>query len=119
MGVSMSMQGTSAPTQRCDTAIDSAIATSPTSRVALAAGAGVLVEGVYRGNLLVRAGWLGNDLVTLAAALPLLAIATARARRGSPRAALAWSGVAAFTLYDYAFYLYMPALSTAAVAQFV
>jgi hypothetical protein len=74
--------------------------------VALAAGAGVLVEGVYRDNLLVRAGWLGNDLVTLAAALPLLAIVTARARRGSPRAALAWSGVAAFTLYDYAFYAF-------------
>ena len=74
--------------------------------VALAAGAGVLVEGVYRDNLLVRAGWLGNDLVTLVAALPLLAIATAGARRGSPRAALAWSGVAAFTLYDYAFYAF-------------
>ncbi len=54
--------------------------------VALAAGAGVLVEGVYRDNLLVRAGWFGNDLVTLIAALPLLAITTVWARRGSPRA---------------------------------
>jgi hypothetical protein len=74
--------------------------------VALAAGAGVFVEGVVRDNLLVRAGWLGNDLVTLVAALPLLAIATVGARRGLPRAALAWSGVAAFTLYDYAFYAF-------------
>jgi hypothetical protein len=73
---------------------------------AVAAGAGVFLEGVYRDNLLVRAGWFGNDLVTLAIALPLLAIATAGAQRGSPRAALVWCGVAAYTLYDYAFYAF-------------
>lgn len=48
---------------------------------ALATGAGVFLEGVYRDNLLVRAGWFGNEVVTLAIALPMLAIATAAARR--------------------------------------
>lgn len=73
---------------------------------ALAAGVGAFGEGVYRDNPLVRAGWIGNDLVTLFVAVPLLAVATVLARRGSTRGALLWSGVAAYTLYGYAFYAF-------------
>jgi hypothetical protein len=72
----------------------------------VASAGGLAIEGLYRDNLLVTAGWYGNDLVTLVVAVPLLAVATARARRGSRRAELVWLGMLAYTIYNYAFYVF-------------
>jgi len=74
--------------------------------MAAASLAGLLAEGLYRDNLLVRSGWLGNDLVTLLAATPALAAALVLARRGSLRARLLWLGLLAYAFYNYAFYLF-------------
>lgn len=80
--------------------------------VILAASLGIFVEDLYRDNLLVRAGWYGNDLVTLCLAMPLLVISTILTRRGSLCWALIWSGVLAYTLYCYAFYLFGAAFNS-------
>lgn len=74
--------------------------------MATASLSGLLVDGLYRDNLLVRAAWEGNDLVTLLLAVPLLAIATFAAHRGGARALLAWMGLLAYIFYNYAFYLF-------------
>ena len=68
--------------------------------------AGLLAQGLYRDNLLVRSGWLGNDLVTLLAATPALVAALLLARRGSLRGRLLWLGLLAYAFYNYAFYLF-------------
>lgn len=73
---------------------------------AFAALAGLLADGLYRDNLLVRSGWLGNDLVTLLVATPVLVVATRSAGRGSVRGRLVWLGVLAYMVYNFAFYLF-------------
>ena len=74
--------------------------------IAGAAGAGLLLPGLYRDHLLVASGWRGNDLVTLVLAVPLLAWALASSRRGSPVGTLLWLGLLLYACYDYAFYLF-------------
>ncbi|MBP7690570.1 MAG: hypothetical protein KA764_01560 [Anaerolineales bacterium] len=77
--------------------------------VLLAAGqalGGLLIPGLYRDNALITAAWIGNDLVTLAVAVPLLVAALVLARRGSARAQLVWLGLLDYMLYNYAFYLF-------------
>jgi hypothetical protein len=74
--------------------------------MAFASAAGLLLDPLYRDNLLVSSGWRGNDLVTLFVATPLLAGAIARAGDGSPRAALVWVGLLDYALYNYAFYVF-------------
>ena len=74
--------------------------------MALAAAAGVLAPHLYRDNGFVGAGWLGNDLVTLLIAVPLLLVAERGARRGSVRATLIWLGLLDHAFYNYAFYLF-------------
>ncbi|MFW6330349.1 MAG: hypothetical protein ACOC3J_01355 [Gemmatimonadota bacterium] len=74
--------------------------------VGFAAAAGVLQREIYRDNDLVAATWLGNDLVTLAVAVPLLALATRRSARGSIRWRLVLLGLLLYAFYGYAFYLF-------------
>jgi hypothetical protein len=74
--------------------------------MAIAAAVGLFVDGVYHDNRLVRAAWLGNDIVTLAVAVPLLGGATWRVRRGAPRPLLVCLGLLAYALYNYAFYAF-------------
>ena len=66
---------------------------------------GLRFPGVYRGN------WgngtsLGNDLVTLVVAVPVLALAIIYAARGSVRARLLWLGALFYMVYNYAFYIF-------------
>lgn len=68
--------------------------------------AGLLDEGLYRDNPLVRSGWLGNDLVTLVVAVPTLVSGLLLARRGSVPGRLLWLGMLTYAFYDYAFYLF-------------
>ena len=49
---------------------------------------------------------LGNDLVTLVVAVPLLALAMIYSSRGSVRARLLWLGVLYYMAYNYAFYVF-------------
>lgn len=63
-------------------------------------------DALYRDNLFVRAAWLGNDLVTVLVAVPLLVGASARVRHGSVRGILVAAGVLAYAAYNYAFYLF-------------
>ncbi len=72
----------------------------------LASAGGLLINGLYRDNAFVTSTWLGNDIVTLAVAVPLLIAATILARRGSPRAYLVWLGLVESTLYNFGFYLF-------------
>lgn len=77
----------------------------------VAAIGGLLIRDLYRDSLFITAGWFGNDLVTLAVAVPVLIVALALSMRGSQRAQLVWLGMLDYTLYNYAFYLFGAALN--------
>ncbi len=81
--------------------------------MALASALGLLVEPLYRDNLLVSSGWRGTDLITLAVAVPLLVTAAARAARGDAHADLVWLGLLDYALYNYLFYLFGAAFNGA------
>ena len=72
----------------------------------MAAAIGLLRPGLYRDNELVRAAWMGSDLITLFVAMPMLIAAITLARRGSNVALLIWIGVLDYFLYCYAYYLF-------------
>lgn len=73
---------------------------------------GLVFRDQYRDAEPIRSTWPGNDGVTLLLALPLLAGASLRARRGSTRGVLVWLGVLGYAVYNYAFYLFGAALNT-------
>lgn len=72
----------------------------------MASISGLLMEGLYQDNHLVTSGWIGNDLVTLFLAVPLLALTLVLVKGGSQRAQLVWPGLLFYCLYNYAFYLF-------------
>ena len=78
-----------------------------------AAALGLLTPSIYRDNLLVSAGWRGNDAVTLLVAVPLVVMARLRSRRGSTRAHVLWLGLIDYALYNYLFYLFGSAINAA------
>lgn len=78
----------------------------------IAAGGGLLLDNLYRDNFLVTSGWLGNDLVTLFVATPILAASMLLARRGSWRAYLVWMGMLDYALYNFGFYLFGSVLNS-------
>lgn len=80
--------------------------------MAIASGGGLLLDDLYQDNFLVSSGWLGNDLVTLFVATPILATAIWLARRGSWRAYLVWMGMLDYALYNFGFYLFGSALNS-------
>lgn len=77
------------------------------------AALGLLFREQYRDAEWILATWLGNDLVTLAIALPILAASASltSTRRGSARTLLLWLGTLAYALYNYAYYLFGAALN--------
>jgi hypothetical protein len=67
--------------------------------------AGLCFRSLYLGN------WgngtsLGNDLVTLVVAVPVLTLAIIYSARGSVRARLLWLGSLYYMVYNYAFYVF-------------
>ena len=70
-----------------------------------AAVAGLLIEAVYAGEEATAAMLRAYDAVTGLVA-PGLAVATARARRGSGRAQLVSAALLAYLVYTYAYYLF-------------
>jgi hypothetical protein len=67
---------------------------------------GIFIDGLYRGTAFVVSTWLGNDIVTLLVAIPLLLGATALTAQGSARAKLVWIGMLDYMLYNFGFYLF-------------
>jgi len=78
----------------------------------IAAGGGLLIDDLYQDNALLVAGWYGNDLVTLIVALPMLVVSLILSVRGSGRAQLVWLGMLAYTLYNFAYYLFGTAFNS-------
>ena len=74
--------------------------------LAIAGGSGVLVEDLYRDNPSLVAQAFGQDLITLAVALPALVISAIFAGRGSTRGRLVWLGVVAYVVYTYVTYAF-------------
>jgi len=70
------------------------------------AGGGLFMNNLYRDNDLVTTQLVGNDLVSLVVAVPVLLGALLLSIRGSERAQLVWLGMLDYMLYNYAFYLF-------------
>jgi hypothetical protein len=69
----------------------------------IAAGAGLFWNGLYASDTKSVAIMAeGNDLVTLALAVPLLLVSTYHAAKGSLRGRLIWTGAIFYFLYTYA-----------------
>jgi hypothetical protein len=70
--------------------------------VAIAAGSGLFVNGLYRDSPIFVVGQaVGHDLVTLVVALPALIVSVILAGRGSQRARLIWLGTLIYMVYSY------------------
>jgi hypothetical protein len=74
--------------------------------MAIAAGGGLFVGGLYRDSPNLTAQAVGQDAVTLAVALPTLAVSGFLASRGSQRARLVWLGGLIYTVYTYVGYAF-------------
>jgi hypothetical protein len=83
--------------------------------MALASATGLFWPALYRDNLLVTNAFRGNDLVTLALAVPLLVVGIVLGQRGSARWRLIWLGMLFYALYNYCFYLFAAAFNLAFV----
>ena len=74
--------------------------------MAVASAAGLLISGLYQDPGSVSALLRGYDLVTLVVVVPVLAAALLGSRRGSQRAQLVWLSMLAYSVYNYAFYVF-------------
>lgn len=76
---------------------------------ALALGAsiaGLLIDEIYTGDIATSAMFRGYDLVTAVVVVPVVAIASRLAQRGSVLARLVTTSLVAYLVYTYAFYLF-------------
>jgi hypothetical protein len=69
--------------------------------LAMAAGGGIFIQGLYRDNPNTVAQAVGQDYVSLAVVLPTLLISAVLARRGSAHAWLIWLGAVVYLVYSY------------------
>lgn len=74
--------------------------------LAIAAGCGVFIDGLYRDAPSLVAQAIGQDAITLMIALPALLIAAFLTSRGSQRARLIWLGGLVYVVYTYASYAF-------------
>lgn len=72
----------------------------------VASAAGLLVDGLYRDGPWAREALRGGDLTTIAVAAPILIASMLLARRGSRAAQAVWLGALAYSLYNYAYYVF-------------
>jgi len=66
---------------------------------------GIFANNIYRDNELVKAVWLGNDIVTLFVAIPIMIGALFFSLRNSLKARLIWMGTLWYMVYNYIFYM--------------
>jgi hypothetical protein len=69
--------------------------------LAVAAGSGIFIHGLYRDAPSFAAQAEGQDLISLVVVLPCLIVTAWLARRGSPHARLIWLGALAYLVYSY------------------
>lgn len=67
---------------------------------------GLILKNLYTDNLLIKAAWFGNDLVTLFIVVPFLMIAMYRTKKGSSISVYFWMGLICYSIYNYCFYLF-------------
>ncbi len=80
----------------------------------LQASLGLAVSGLYPEQTWAVAAFRGNDLVTLLVAAPVLAVAMlASMRRASSGSVLVWLGMLHYGVYNYAYYSFGAAFSSA------
>lgn len=79
--------------------------------MAAQSGLGLLTPDQYRDSASVLATWFGNDSVTLALGLPLLAIGLLLDRRDIILGRLLWLGALGYAMHNYSFYLFGAALN--------
>ena len=77
----------------------------------VAAAVGLFVPDFYRDAELLLPQLYGQDLLTLAVAVPALAVSLYYATEGSLRAYVAWLGVTGYLLYTYASYSFLTAFN--------
>jgi len=70
----------------------------------LQSGVGIVHPAVYRDVAWIRTAWLGCDIVTLCAGLPLLVGGLLAMRRGSRRGELLWLAGLGYGVYNYAYF---------------
>jgi hypothetical protein len=70
--------------------------------LAVAAGGGLFITGLYRDASNLAAQAVGQDLISLAIVLPILITTAILAHRGSVRARLVWLGTLVYLVYCYA-----------------
>jgi hypothetical protein len=69
--------------------------------LAIAAGCGVFIHGLYRDNAYFAMQAVAQDFISLAVVLPTLSISAFLASRGSHRAQLVWLGALVYLVYSY------------------
>jgi hypothetical protein len=72
----------------------------------VAAGGAFAPAWLYRDNPLIAATFRGQDLVTLAVAVPLLVVGLILEVRGSERGRVLWLAMLYYALYSYLFYTF-------------
>jgi hypothetical protein len=72
----------------------------------IASAAGLFVEGLYRDGPWAREAFRGGDLTTIAVAAPVLIASMLLAKRGFLTAQAVWLGALAYSLYNYAYYVF-------------
>ncbi|NHN49375.1 hypothetical protein G9464_17530 [Halostella sp. JP-L12] len=77
----------------------------------VATGVGLFVPGFYRDAPVLLPQVYGQDLLTLAVAVPAFAVSLFYATRGSLRGYVTWLGVTGYLLYTYASYSFMTAFN--------
>lgn len=87
------------------------LAAIATALMAVQAGAGIAVPGVYRDVGVVLDAWRINDPVTAFVATPVALASLVLAWRGSLRGLLVLLGAMQYMVYNYAFYLFGAALN--------
>ncbi|SFR87355.1 hypothetical protein SAMN05216559_0343 [Halomicrobium zhouii] len=101
------MTASQAPVPRSSVAASVAVLALTT----LAAAVGLFVPGFYRDAPVLLPQVYGQDLLTLAVAVPAYAVALFYATRGSLRGYVAWLGITGYLLYTYASYAFMTAFN--------
>jgi len=72
----------------------------------IASFGGIVANNIYRDNEMVKAVWLGNDIVTLFIVIPVMIGALFFTLRHSLKAQLIWMGTLWYMVYNYIFYMY-------------